>query len=502
MTRKTIPYAALIFTLSPLQLSYAALEPMNEDELEEVTGQASLINIDRFDFESNNFYQVKLNGTVEANMNVDKLQLFDSNGVSQIDIDDFSLSGDVAGISDGNLSSATLTNPFVEFAFAGSIDDSNARNREIIGIRVGADSMDGVMSFGRRTDQFGNVLTTPQTDNSNGCNGNPAACQSGINQFRGFLQTSELQGTIQTLSSGDNFDTTITDGLVGRTGPFNVTAYACVVIIGSGCQVPSTGQNPANGDLNITVDIDQNVVLKFPSVQLGTTSNPTTLVQNGITINTRDGISISETALISDILDLPPVPFELTGGGDAAIIFDTIFGPINLGTLEVDVLSTGSLGTAGNALQAISTIDQSLKTIHRAELDGNGFYLSAQNQALKWRNSPGSFADPTSNDVAQAGWWLSISNPVDLGLVDVTGVRLPTDSLTQIILRTNDVLFTQQRIGVPIGDALSGNTIPTDIGPVPFDNTNVTPIGITLNSQDLGANQNQIINCWNGVIGC
>ena len=194
------------------------------------------------------------------------------------------------------------------------------------------------------------------------------------------------------------------------------------------------------------------------------------------------------------------MPFELTGGGDAEIRFLGI----NFGSLEVDILSTGELGTPGNSLQAISTIDQSLKSIHRVELDGNGFYLSAQNQALKWRNSPGSFSDldQTTNDVAQAGWWLSVSNPVELGSVDVTGVEIPTDSLAQIIDRTNDALFIQQRIGVPIGDALSGNTIPTDIGPIPFNNNNVAPIGISLGGQDLGVNQNQIVNCWNGVIGC
>lgn len=459
--------------------AYSALQSLDDEQLSQISGQA-LLSVDRFDHAGNNFYQIKLNGSLENNINIGKLLLKGNDGVSQIDIDNFSLSGDKDGISDGNLSSAKLTNPFIEFAFAGLTAADTANNREIIGLRVGADNMDGFMSFGSQTDE------------------------SGINKFRGYMTTDPLMGRIRTLDSGGGLNTVSTAadlrtaGIAGRTASpgFAVTAYACITIIGGSCSSGSTGANPNGADINTDVLIP-NGSMSFGSVSLGTNSSPITLKAGGVTINTSDGIAISQTTIVTDILKLPTVPFRLTGTGTAAVNlpwYPPFFGiTFNMDT-SVDAI--GYLGNESNGMQleAISTLTQELRYLHRAQVTGNGFYMSAQNRDISWRNAP-------SGDVAKAGWWMSIKDPVALGNVFVDNIELPDDSIRQIADATTQVLLASQRIGVPLDQAF-GSVIETDVGTVNFDNSSISPIGINLGSSSLGPNQAHIVNCWNGAISC
>lgn len=493
-------YRSFILSFLFASPSFAALQALDDEEMSNVSGQA-LLTVDRYDYSGNNFYQLKLNGTIENNINIGKLLLRGSDGNAQIDIDNLSLSGDPDGISDGNLSSATLTNPFLELAFKGPSSADNAQNREIIGMRIGADNMDGYMSFGSQTDE------------------------SGINSFRGYMATDPLTGHIRTLDSAGRVDASgnvtvpsyvtvnnpadlRTNGLAGRTATpgFQVTAYACITVAaGINCSAGSTGRNPNGADINTDVLIP-NGSMSFGSVSLGSSASPITLKQGGVVINTNDGNAISSTSITTDILKLPSVPFRLRGTGTATVNlpwYPPFFG-ISF-DMDTTVDAIGYLGNESNGMQleARSTLDQELRYIHRAQVTGNGFYLSAQNEALKWRNSPGSFADAdqTNNDVAQPGWWMSIKDPVALGTVFVDGVYLPDESIRQIADRTNTVLYDTQRVPVPLSQAF-GAVIETDIGVINFDNSSITPIQIDLDSQSLGPNQAHIVNCWNGNISC
>lgn len=96
---------------------------------------------------------------------------------------------------------------------------------------------------------------------------------------------------------------------------------------------------------------------------------------------------------------------------------------------------------------------------------------------------------------------MSIKDPVALGNVFVDNIVLPDDSIRQIADATTQVLYTSQRIGVPLDQAF-GTVIQTDVGTVNFDNTNISPISINLGSSNLGPNQAHIVNCWNGAISC
>ena len=164
--------------------------------------------------------QIKINSTISSSVNIQELDLKDASGNSQIKMNNLSLNGgDAAGVS-----SMQFQNPFIEFAFAGSIDDSthNARNREIIGVRIGADNMDGFMSIG-------NQAAVPASQSPTG---SAIAEEQGLEFFRGYMKTAPVTGVFTTLDSAGNFQTNLNSVGGFRNGPpgqeFLVTGNACI----------------------------------------------------------------------------------------------------------------------------------------------------------------------------------------------------------------------------------------------------------------------------------
>lgn len=443
----------LVFALVLAPVANALVE-LSENELSDISGQASLINIDKYDFNGNNFYQVKLNATIQNSINMDRLTLRDSSNNPQIDIENFSINGGTSGA----VTSATMVNPYVEFAFAGSIDDSthNARNREIIGMRLGADSMTGWMSFG-------------QQDNTA-----PRDGDTGINMFHGYMETTALRGTVQTLdSSGGTSTTTPTTG--GR---------CCFQINNAAVRIQDCGIFGCTTWATGTLDMP-NTTMRFPSVQLGTSGSPVTFLASGLTVNTTSG-PVNSISVNTDILNLPTVPFQAIGSGNTNLC---------VGFICIDLtLQATSNGNLQN-LRAVTQFSEEFRFMHRAELQGNGFYLSAQNRDVKWRGSPAA-------DTAQQGWWMSVSRPLEFGNFTITNVVLPDSSLQEIAnatatyLQANPVTLT---LGDAIGGALSGSTT-VNLGNL--DLSSAAPINIPLTNQNLGPSQQEIVNCWNGVLGC
>lgn len=141
------------------------------------------------------FYRVGLDGDLALNVNIDHLQL-GCGGVNDflsakhgcdIDLEHVSLLGrNPASFQPGNpLSAFTLRRPYLELA----IKNDGTANRELAGFKIGAASVDGGLSIGRRylpgqTNQE-NMLTTNCTSESTG-NG-VGACHSGINSVSGAL---------------------------------------------------------------------------------------------------------------------------------------------------------------------------------------------------------------------------------------------------------------------------------------------------------------------------
>lgn len=167
-----------------------------------------------------NFYRVGLDGEMALNVNIAKTQLgcggvndfLNANAGCDIDIDYAALMGR-SGTSVGNpLSAFVLKRPYIEIAVK---NDDNPVQREVVGLKIGAQSADGAITAGRRytgnntqvnqenafeRDQYGlyqsngtTAMTASDHGNDNICNGSASigggvlGCHSGINSVSGFL---------------------------------------------------------------------------------------------------------------------------------------------------------------------------------------------------------------------------------------------------------------------------------------------------------------------------
>src|SRR5690606_27246299 len=160
----TIPFTAYLgslFLLFAVQ-SHAAMEPIGDEALSEVTGQSLFVgdfiagnssdpNGGRFDF-----HRMGLDVELALNANIDKLQLgcggFNESitaNACDIDMDYVRLMGLNAngdgGHPDGPASDFILKRPYIELAVSGT----GITNREVVGIKVGSESANGYFGVGR-----------------------------------------------------------------------------------------------------------------------------------------------------------------------------------------------------------------------------------------------------------------------------------------------------------------------------------------------------------------
>lgn len=185
----------LITATLGLSQSYA-MTALNDEELAEVEGQ-SLMNLEfqqgtnttdaqgkTYNQSNIGFYKLALSAELELNANIKKLQLGcggDNNSIRanscDIDIDHISLSGlpdDANYTSDQRAAtSALITNPFIQFAIK---NPTSAATREVLGFRVSAEKIKGLMTLGTEN------TSTP----------------NGINTFSGYMKTKTASGTAVT----------------------------------------------------------------------------------------------------------------------------------------------------------------------------------------------------------------------------------------------------------------------------------------------------------------
>ncbi|AVH13521.1 hypothetical protein [Acinetobacter indicus] len=189
--KKTIMWALIGSALSMTNTSHA-LSVLEDAELSDVTGQA-LLNLEMqmgedtrdalnntYNQSNISFYKLGLSAEMELNANIKKLQL-GCGGVNNslisntcdIDIDNISLSGLPASTDytadQRAASSAIITNPFIQFAIR---NGNSTATREILGFRISAEKIAGLMTLG--------------TENSN--------VPNGINTFSGYMKTKTASG--------------------------------------------------------------------------------------------------------------------------------------------------------------------------------------------------------------------------------------------------------------------------------------------------------------------
>lgn len=173
--------------------SRAALEPMSDEALSSVSGQALFVadkigptgggsGASPTDF---TFYRVGLDALLELNMNIDEFKLGCggvndqlTSSVCDIDMDYVRFMGRGAGQTspDGEpipgagqpvQDDFELLRPYLEIAVR---NDDSRTGREVVGLKIGAESADGYFGAGQVE-----------------CRGNDPACHSGVNAISGFL---------------------------------------------------------------------------------------------------------------------------------------------------------------------------------------------------------------------------------------------------------------------------------------------------------------------------
>lgn len=184
-------------------LASATMTSLQENELSDVSAQGlfwsdmikgnELVGANDYSTPFN-FYRVGLDGELALNVNIGKAQLgcggvndfLNAKAGCDIDIDYATLMGR-SGVNPGNpLSAFVLKRPYIELAIK---NDGNPAQREVVGLKIGAQSADGAISAGRRY-QAGQ--TNQENMLSNGCTGadvgaGALGCHSGINAVSGFL---------------------------------------------------------------------------------------------------------------------------------------------------------------------------------------------------------------------------------------------------------------------------------------------------------------------------
>lgn len=162
-----------------VSFGWAQMQDMDDDAMDNVVGQSLFTSNYVAPGASSNpsgtigFYRITLDAQMDLNMNVNKLALgcggVNGAGVCDIDIDKLSLTGITSGADAGPPTDFTLYRPFMEFAIN---NPTSPANREVVGIRFGAQQAWGLMNMGTRPA---------------GSDNNPAN-HTGVNRFSGDMQ--------------------------------------------------------------------------------------------------------------------------------------------------------------------------------------------------------------------------------------------------------------------------------------------------------------------------
>lgn len=403
---RIITVGMLIYTCAA-----SAMVELEEEQLAKVTGQA-LLQMGKTGGEvgtiSENltFYKAGLDAEVALNMNIEKLQLgctaASVNGQHcDIDIDRLGLSGSTWGPEGRAASSAILTRPFFEFAIK---NDGNKTLREVVGIRLSAENTQGMLTFG---DQQAGPADPGNT--------------SGINSLSGYMKLGATSGTARTQVRAMTYD--------------NYSYDACIQ--SQDC-IDSFGGTPPPGDFTglnaamagrIYLDTLGIGTKEFTSTDYGLLLFGDTRTEGAAATVNVPSTAVSGKRLTSVPLTGSAVIDPINFSGQMAANVDNVALGIDL---EVDKTVTGTI----SGLTASVPIQQSLKYIHKINVDDSPFSLSMQKEDVRWL---GAQAD------AQAGWWLAFDKEIDIGNIS------PED----------EVAITNQVLLDALGDPLP-NYSPTD----------------------------------------
>ena len=473
---KKLLLSGMIALLS-CNLNATDLKSLSDSELAKVDGQALLnFSKDAETYTSGtdkvSFFKLGLDAEMELNTNIKTLQLGCGgvNGANgcDIDISNLALSGlpdsyDSNGnpvYNNGRAStSAKITNPFIQFAIKNS---DTASKREVVGFRLGADQILGLLTTGISNTQ------------------NPT---DGIQSFSGYMKIANTTGSTNTASSkfGKTADQQI-------SGLLDIALFGDYGFTSDPTNSKTTGITvPKLNDLAFTVPeftvqgnrqksaSAKNIMVTVPVIPLaaGTADdNSTYAVYSGL-----DTSQFTNDALLVNI--------------------NPCVGLLGLCLVKTSTFKMGE-GSKLTNLNMNVTFDQLLSMVHNVPLTGTGGYLSLQQMALKW---PGAEAA----DIAQRGWWMSFADPVQLGKLNVSGNVDISAVLPQVAQNITKTLTTEDmRIDIDLGNAIEAlvgtpivKSLVIDVGTW----TSANPSKLTLSNQIL-KNQEVTSNCFGGLKFC
>ncbi|OTG84076.1 hypothetical protein B9T27_04890 [Acinetobacter sp. ANC 4648] len=422
---------------------------------------------------SNNigFYKLGLEAKLELNANIRNLQLgcggVNGAGACDIDIKNLSLSGlpssyDASGSPDYDTNrastSAELTNPFIEFAIS---DPEKASTRAIKGMRFSAEKINALLTAG-----MANNADVSTTD--------------GIQNLSGFMQIAATSGTV---------DTAV--GTFGKKADEIIKGNIKVIglINSSFTSLPNDAQTQG---------------ITLPSMRVG--FNTPAFQVNG---------KRQSSAVIEGInVALDSIPLDSGPNNQLAVSLNPSVVGVNYARVKLKA------GSAVKNLNLSVGFSQSLSMIHNIPLKGTGGYLSLQEIPLIWPGATLASADvgktilsqmSGATDVAQAGWWMSFSEPVQLGKleatkpVDISSVYAQVASLMNVELakssQTINLGFSEAFAALTNSVIETPNALVIDLNKATNPALGGNPASILLQNLQL-KNQGVKTNCYGTLKFC
>lgn len=446
-----------VFAMSAIYAQPTTLKSMSDEQLSETTGQAlmSLTYVaptDSANMEAKRtggdknigFYKLGLEAELELNANIKKLQLGCGgvNGANgcDIDIDNLGLSG---------LGNSATSNTGSDADRAARVGSSAVLTNPFIQFAIknpGSASTRQVVGINLSSEKAVGLLTFG-TENS--------STKNGINSLSGYMQVAATTGTA--LVNG--FGTSTIAGEAARTqlrqsdGYNAINGKACCLFFVGNLDFTTTAYN-----LNLRDQATGSNILKGDLV----------LEQQAITGKRINSALLKASANVRDI--------DLTGNIIANVI------GLNL--------NKETQGTIKNLTVDVD-INEDLGYFHKASLNGTPASLSLQGQDIQWTGN---------KSVAQKGWWLEFSNPIDIGKIDPTDrVDIPKATLNEVMNQVSTYLQEKPVQCGPVGllNCLLGSSIPLK----EVDLANAPRPNMTLNNLQL-AKQDFTPNCYGSLKFC
>lgn len=487
-----------------------ALEPLDDTALRAETGQAAFFTSYTAPSGSGTgatpsdygFFTLGLQGQVSLNANIQHLQL-GCGGVNgagcDIDMSNVSLSG-VPGSGSCPTTSvascdAQLTNPFFDIAIK---NPNSLSTRQISGIQFGAQNVNALLQAGQNTSTPNGISTISGYI--------PVQSSASANTLTGTISTSSLSFPVYNPgSTAANY--TINGQLTASAFGVFPAATANFMLTSGTIGIPGfTGLNftvpgvTVNGTRVTQLSVYPSVSL--PNIILGYSPDDNSCGALSNSACNTYGTPSQGANYPSGVGVTYPASGGTTGvQGGPVVATSTACSGLGCGLLAHngvgDSFNVHMYASVTN-VSANATFNQPLGYMHYLPISNSPLALSLQSEKILW---PGS---PNSSDVAQPGWWMSVSNPVYLGnLTPSAPINLcsdPTNTAVcinpQFAAQFNSYLSKNTLQTSNLGALLSNGTLAIQVGSIAL-----TPIALSLNGVQL-SNQATVPNCYGGLKFC